>query len=81
MEICEVETVKVDTAMNIKKQQLADNLARIKDNISEACVRVSRDPGEVTLVAVTKSVELDTIRALLDLGHYDLGESLSLIHI
>lgn len=57
------------------KQKLADNLARIKDEIAEACLRRNRQPSDVTLIAVTKSVEVDTIRMLLDLGQEDLGES------
>ena len=67
--------ISLMTAMTITKQKLADNLSRVRENIAEACLRVNRDPSEVTLVAVTKSAELETIRALLELGHHDLGES------
>ena len=57
------------------RKKLADNLKRIKDNIAEACQRARRDPDEVRLVAVTKSVKVDTIRLLVELGVTDLGES------
>lgn len=57
------------------KRRIADNLKRIKDNIAEACLRKNRDPGDVQLIAVTKTVELDAIRVLLELQHADLGES------
>lgn len=57
------------------KEKIADNLARIKDNIAEACLSKGRDPSQVTLVAVTKTVDIDTIRILLDLGQYDIAES------
>jgi len=56
-------------------KKIAENLKRVKDNIAEACLRVNRDPAEVRLIAVTKTVELDTIRGLLELGQLDLGES------
>ena len=57
------------------KRRIADNLKRIKDSIAEACVRGKREPTEVRLVAVTKTVDLDAIRTLLELQHRDLGES------
>ncbi|MDV4442629.1 YggS family pyridoxal phosphate enzyme, partial [Enterococcus faecium] len=36
---------------------IADNLQKIKQEIQDSCALVHRDPKEVTLVAVTKSVE------------------------
>ena len=62
--------------MKIKmKDKIAENLKRIKDNVSDACLRTKRDPGEVRLIAVTKTLDANTIRHLLDLGQLDLGES------
>ncbi len=57
------------------KRRLQENLKRIRDRIERACVRASREPGEVRLVAVTKSVGIETIRTLLDLGVNDLAEN------
>ena len=57
------------------KDKIAENLKRIKDNVADACLRTKRDPGEVRLIAVTKTVDLNTIRLLLDLDQLDLGES------
>ena len=51
------------------------NLARIRADIASACKRSGRDADEVTLVAVTKSVDVETIRTAVDLGLTDLGES------
>lgn len=56
--------------MNIK-----ENIKRINDNIAEACQRTGRDPQEVRVIAVTKTVEVDAIRTLMELGHLDVGES------
>jgi len=54
---------------------LADNLRRIQKRIEAACQQSSRSASDVTLVAVTKYAELDWVRALVDLGVTDLGES------
>ena len=43
--------------------------------MANACIRAKRDPREVTLVAVTKSVGVDVIRQLLEAGCHELGES------
>jgi pyridoxal phosphate enzyme (YggS family) len=56
-------------------ERLRRNLADVRANLAEAARRGGRDPGDVRLVAVTKYVDLDTIRALLDVGVRDLGEN------
>lgn len=55
--------------------RLQSNLQRIQDRIVKACDRSGREPGDVTLVAVTKYADLDWVRCLVDLGVSDLGES------
>ena len=57
------------------KRRLSENLKRTQERIEQACRRAKRDPGEVTLIAVTKYAGLEIIRMLLDLGVRDLGES------
>jgi PLP dependent protein len=57
------------------RRRLAENLKRIRDRVEEACARAKRSPDSVRLVAVTKYVELDVVRQLLDLGIMDIGES------
>ena len=59
----------------IIKRKLSENLKRVEQRIADACRRGGRDPGDVTLVAVTKYASLDLIRLLVDLGVQDLGES------
>jgi hypothetical protein len=59
------------------KKKLAENLSRVREKIATACGRVNRDPSEVTLVAVTKSVGLEVIRTLVELGQVDMGENRS----
>lgn len=56
-------------------ERLGQNLADLRANIAEAARRSGRTPDDVRLVAVTKYVGPDTIRALLDAGVRDLGEN------
>lgn len=54
---------------------LSRNLEAVQARIAAAAARVQRDPAAVTLVAVTKYVDVDTVRALLDLGVSHFGEN------
>jgi hypothetical protein len=54
---------------------IARNLAAVRERIASACARTGRDPNSVRLVAVTKSADLEAIRALIELGEVDLGEN------
>lgn len=57
------------------RRKLTDNLKRIRERIQAACERSNRSPDSVTLVAVTKMVEVDVIRMAMECGICDLGES------
>jgi pyridoxal phosphate enzyme (YggS family) len=52
-----------------------DAVAKVRSRIAAACLRSGRDPAEVLLVAVTKTVELDSIRAAARAGVADFGEN------
>ncbi|MEM9413290.1 MAG: YggS family pyridoxal phosphate-dependent enzyme [Planctomycetota bacterium] len=52
-----------------------DNLSRIRDRIANAAIRAGRQPGDVTLVAVTKYVNFEVTKALVHSGQQILGES------
>jgi hypothetical protein len=54
---------------------LEQNLARVRSDIANAARSAGRDPGEIQLVAVTKSVETESALALARLGAVDLGEN------
>ncbi len=54
---------------------IKENLAEIKENIELACSRAGRDPREVTLLAVTKTVDAHRINEAVALGVTDLGEN------
>jgi pyridoxal phosphate enzyme (YggS family) len=51
------------------------NLGEVRDRITRACERSNRNSSEIRLVAVTKYVGPDVVRALVSLGVRDLGEN------
>jgi len=54
---------------------IAGNLARVRERIAEAALRANRDPGEVTLVAVSKTFPAEAIVAAYRAGVRDFGEN------
>src|SRR5687768_7545321 len=54
---------------------LAPRLSAVRSRIAAACARANRDPSEVTLVAVTKTVSARVARLMVELGVLDLGEN------
>jgi PLP dependent protein len=61
--------------MDETARRLADNLARVRNQMAAAAQRSGRKPEAVRLVAVTKSAPADVVRRLLEFGAEDLGES------
>lgn len=55
--------------------EVTDNVARVRARIAAAAARVGRREEEITLVAVTKGVELARIRELVSAGITEVGES------
>ena len=54
---------------------LATNLQEVRGRIERACERAQRDPSEVTLVAITKTLSSARIRAAYQAGLRDFGEN------
>ena len=54
---------------------IAENLARVRSRMADAAARAGRAADEVRLLAVTKYVGLPEIRALVEAGCVELGES------
>jgi pyridoxal phosphate enzyme (YggS family) len=52
-----------------------DGLDRVRQRIASACRDAGRDPGEVTLVVVTKFFPAADVRLLADLGIRHVGEN------
>ena len=55
--------------------QIAENVARVRDRMDRAAERSGRGGKDITLVAVTKYVGEAEIRAVVEAGCTDLGES------
>jgi pyridoxal phosphate enzyme (YggS family) len=54
---------------------IAQNLQAVRAAITAACQRAGRDPGAVRLVAVSKTVDLERLRAAVDAGQDLFGEN------
>ncbi len=54
---------------------IAENLAAVRERIGAACSRAGRDPREVRLIGVTKTVPVDRIREGAEAGLTLLGEN------
>ncbi len=58
-----------------RQAEIADGLARVQARIAAAARAAQRAPGDVRLVAVSKKMTTDDVRAALRAGQLDLGES------
>lgn len=54
---------------------IRENLETVRRNIAEACRRAGRDPGEVTLIAVSKTKPVALLREAYDAGAREFGEN------
>ena len=54
---------------------IAENVQRIRERIAAAALRAGRNPAEITLMAVTKTVEPARIREAYDAGIRVFGEN------
>lgn len=56
-------------------RMIEDNLERIRDNIGEAAIKSGRNPDDVSLMAVTKTVEPCYINHAIECGVTLIGEN------
>lgn len=54
---------------------IAENIERVEAAIAHACAVSGRDRKDVTLIAVTKTVDAGSIQTAVDCGICDLGEN------
>ena len=54
---------------------IKSNLEKIKDEIASICNDCGRNPQEVNLMAVTKTVDVDAVFEAIDAGITDVGEN------
>lgn len=55
--------------------EIQTNLCRTKDEIAGACQRAGRDPGDVTLIAVSKTKPIELLQEAYDGGAREFGEN------
>src|ERR1051326_5181709 len=54
---------------------IADNLERVREQIAHAIARAGRTPGDVELVAITKTHPAEKVRQAIEVGQILFGES------
>lgn len=54
---------------------IKENLIAVQNKINQACERSGRDPGDVTLIAVSKTKPISYIQEAIDLGQKEFGEN------
>ena len=54
---------------------VAENLAQVQKNIEESCRKINRDPGEVMLIAVSKTKPVEMLKEAYDAGARVFGEN------
>ena len=54
---------------------IADSIKVVQEKIERACDKAGRAPGEITLVAVTKTVEAEKIKTAIQYGLKHFGEN------
>jgi pyridoxal phosphate enzyme (YggS family) len=62
-------------ALQFRMTSVAENLERVREQIAQAAAKVARKPGEVELVAITKTHDAEKVRAAYDAGQTLFGES------
>ena len=61
--------------MTEKIEQIARNVAAVRENMAKAAQEAGRDPGSITLVAATKTQTSETIRDAIQAGITVCGEN------
>ena len=54
---------------------IEENLRKVKERIDDVATRVGRDPAQITLIAVTKTVAIEKIREAIAAGMIAFGEN------
>lgn len=54
---------------------IAHNVAEVRERIAQACARAGRQPGEIILIAVSKTVDIPRIKQAISAGIVHFGEN------
>ena len=56
-------------------EEIRERLARVNEKIARAAQRAGRSAKDITLIAVSKTFDPDTVQRAVDAGAFDLGEN------
>lgn len=56
-------------------ESIKNNISAIKEEIKQACLKSGRSPEEITIIAVTKTIDVERINYAVDCGLSNLGEN------
>jgi len=59
----------------LSPESIVTHTSHVRERIAVACARAGRSPGEVTLVAVTKTFPAEAVSAAIAAGLADVGEN------
>lgn len=59
----------------ITEEQLAENITQVRTAMAQAAERAGRDPEDVTLVAVSKTMPIELVQMAYNLGVTNFGEN------
>ena len=65
----------MNSQSTLTQEQLASNIAHVRSTIAEAAQKAGRTPEEITLVAVSKTVQVELVRMAYNLGVGNFGEN------
>ena len=68
-------TEKLSNDFSQRFQSLEENLKIIRQRMEEAAVKSGRDPGDITLLAATKTVPAEVVNRGIELGIGHIGEN------
>lgn len=61
--------------INMNENHISKNIEKIRQNISLACQKCGRNPEDIILLGVTKTIDADDIKKAVDEGVLHLGEN------
>ena len=62
-------------ALQFLVEPIAENLERVRGQVADAAQKSGRSPGDIELVAISKTHEAEKVRAAFDAGQQLFGES------
>ncbi|MDP3148825.1 MAG: YggS family pyridoxal phosphate-dependent enzyme [Ignavibacteria bacterium] len=54
---------------------IKENLNRVREEIAEKCIKIGRNPAEITLIAVSKTYGYESVLKAVNCGQKDFGEN------